>query len=203
MALGGEVDGGASEEVSLRCRAWSLCALAKQPGANTSFFREAGQQQPRQPGTQPLEPSPGVGMPRQKPCPTTLPCMPAHCLALPEQAGLTKREQSASRGGPHRSGSLGRSVGNSRCCCPQTPPGHRHQQEPGAGGGVREPATGPHGGLGAGSQPQHRRGKQGQTTLGCGAVQPGGHLGSWVVQVERALDQGLLSEPVPSVWTLG
>lgn len=28
-------------------------------------------------------------------------------------------------------------------------------------------------------------------------MQPDGHLGRWVVQVERALDQGVLSEPDP------
>lgn len=88
MALGGEVDGGASEEVSLGYRAWSLCALATQPGASTSFFREAGQQQPRRAGTQPLEPSSRVGGP------TTLPCKPAHC----SQGGSTWAAEEDPRG---------------------------------------------------------------------------------------------------------
>lgn len=84
MALGGEVDGGASEEVS----------LGAGPGANTSFFREAGQQQPRQAGTQPLEPGPRVVVPRQKPCPP--PCPASRPTAQPCRAG-----------GVHKEGALG------------------------------------------------------------------------------------------------
>lgn len=93
MALGGEVDGGAAEEVSLGCRAWSLCA---------PFFREAGQQLPRQAGTQPLEPSPRVGVPRQKPCPP--PCPACRPTAQPcqsrrgSQGGSTRPAEEDPRG---------------------------------------------------------------------------------------------------------
>lgn len=81
MALAGKVDSGASEEVSLGCRAWSLCALDMQPW-------EAGQQQPRQAGTQPLEPSSRVGAPRQKPCLPPCPVCRPTAQPLPELVGL-------------------------------------------------------------------------------------------------------------------
>lgn len=128
MALAGAVDGGASKEVSLGCRAWSLCALDMQPWSQPFFSpgRTVSSSLDRQAHSH-RSPVLGLGCPDRRPA--HRPSLHASPLPSPSQSrwGCPVRDHLASRGGPKGLGNLERCVGNLGSRCPQTSPGHRHQ----------------------------------------------------------------------------